>query len=262
MSTTPMIWSGQGPVMIGTYDPVNGTPEMGYLTNLYRVGCGNRSLTTTPGRETKRLKESCSGQRLDLKELEIGKTLDVSLELFQFDARTLAAAFLGSAVAKVGGTVTNEALPELAAGDYFFLKHPKVSSVVIEDSTAVTPLAYVEGTHYTIESADHARIKLIAHPASHVEPVKVDYSYADYTNIAAFSASNVERGIVFNGVNQDGQHARVIIPRCSLALSGDFSWITDEEATLTLVGSALYVDLLSANADWGPFMRIDALPGA
>ena len=255
-----MIWSGQGPVLIGTYDPVNGTPEMGYLTNLYRVGCGNRSLTTTPSRETKKIKESCSGQRLDLKELETGKSLEVSLELVQFDARTLAAAFLGTAVAKVGGTVTAEVLPDLAAGDYFFLKHPKVSSVVIEDSTAVTPLAYVENTHYVIEDAAHARIKLIAHPAAHVEPLKVDYSYAGYTNIAAFSAANVERGIIFNGVNQDGQHARVIIPRISMAMTGDWSWITEEEATLTLGGSALYVDALQTDPDFGPFMRIDALP--
>ena len=258
--STPMIWSGQGPVMIGTYDPVNGTPEMGFLTNLYRVGCGNRSLTTTPSRETKKIKESCSGQRLDLKELETGKSLDVSLELVQFDARTLAAAFLGSAVAKAAGTVTGEVLPELTAGDYFVLKHPNASSIVIEDSTPTTPVVYVENTHYVVEDASHARIKLIAHPVAHVEPLKVDYSYGAYTNIAAFSAANVERGIIFNGVNQDGQRARVIIPRISLAMSGDWSWITEEEATLTIGGSALYVDALQTDPDFGPFMRIDALP--
>lgn len=254
-----IIWNGQGPVMIGTYDPQNGTPEMGFLTNLYSVGCGNRTLTTTPGREVKKLKESCSGQRLDLKEIETSKSLEVALEMFQVEGRTLAAAFLGEAVVKAAGTVTDEVLPELNPGDYFFTKNPKISSLVINDSTG-TPLVYVEGTHYTLESAAHGRCRLIAHPAAHVEPVKMDYAYAEYANIAAFSAAGVERGIIFSGVNGDGQHARVIIPRISLAMSGDWSWISDEEATLTLGGSALYVPELQNDPDFGPFMRIDALP--
>ena len=70
LASTSMIWNGQGPVMIGTYDPVKGRPEMGFLTNLYSVGCGNRTLTATPARETTTIPESCSGQRLALKELE------------------------------------------------------------------------------------------------------------------------------------------------------------------------------------------------
>ena len=40
--------------------------------------------------------------------------------------------------------------------DYFFLKHPRVSSVVVEDSTA-TPITYVQGTHYVVDDADHGR---------------------------------------------------------------------------------------------------------
>jgi len=93
MATTPeqIIWNGQGPVYIGTYDPAKSTPNMGYLSNLYRVGCGTRTLTTSLTRETKKIKESCSGQRLDLMEIETGKSLEVKIELSQFDRRTLAA---------------------------------------------------------------------------------------------------------------------------------------------------------------------------
>ncbi len=255
-----MIWSGQGPVFIGRYDPVAGTPEMGYMVDVYKIGCGTRTLTTTPSRETKSIKESCTGQRLDLAEIETGKSLAVKLDLAQFSGPTLAAAFFGAAVVKPAGTVTDEVLPALNPGDYFFLKHPKASSVVIEDSTSGTPLTYVEGTHYTLDSADHGRCLLIAHPDSHVEPARVDYAYAAYTNIAAFSATNVERGIMFNGVNQDGQTARVIIPRLKLGMSGDWGWVSDEEAVLSLEGRALYAEGLSADPDFGPFMRIDALP--
>jgi hypothetical protein len=251
-----MIWTGQGPVMIGEYDPVNGTPDMGYLVNLYRIGCGTSQLNTNISRTTKDIQESCTGQRLTLKQLETGKTMAVSLAMVQFSGRTLAAALYGEAIEVAGGTVTGEVLPPLVAGDYFTLRHPKASDIVIKDSTTPTPLAYVADTNYAIEDADHARMKLIAHPASHEEPVLVDYSYAGYVNIAAFSKPNVERGIIFNGVNQDGQKGRLIIPRIALALDGDFSWITSEEATLTLSGNALFVPELESDDEFGGFARV------
>lgn len=257
-----MIWSGQGPVMMGDYAPGVGTKEMGFLTNLKRIGCGNRTLTTTPARETKALKESCSGQRLDMAELEQGKSLTVKLEMFQFDGRMLATAFFGENVVRAAGTVTGEALPPLVPGDYVFLKHPNVSSVVIEDSTAVTPVVLIEGTHYVIESGAHSRIQIIKLPVGAVLPLTVDYAHGGYSNIAAFSAgSTVRKGLVFNGQNQDGDTVRVIIPQISFAMNGDFSWIGDEEAVLSLEGPAFYSAELSNDADFGPFMRIDGLPG-
>ena len=258
-AATSMIWAGQGPVHIGTYDPVNGRPEMGYLTNIYSVGCGNRTLTATPSRETEDIKETCSGQRLTLAQLETAKNLAVSLEMVQFDSRTLAQAFFGAAVEKASGTVTDEVLAELQPGDYFFLKHPRSGSVVVEDSTAGAPVVYVEGTHYEVSDADHSRYRLLVHPASHTEPLKVDYEYAGYVNIAAFSKTNVERGIIFSGINGNGQKVRVIIPRISLAMNGDFGWITDSASPLTLAGNALYVAALQSDADFGPFMRIDTM---
>lgn len=260
IESTSMIWNGQGPVHIGTYDPVNGRADMGFLTNLYSVGCGNRTLTATPSRETTTINESCSGQRLALDEMETSKSLQVSLEMVQFDSRTLAQAFYGEAVLKAGGTVTNEQLAKLEPGDYFFLKYPRTSSVVVEDSTAATPVVYVEGTHYEASDPDHGRYRLLQHPAAHVEPLKVDYEYAGFVNIAAFSKTNVQKGIIFSGLNGAGQKVRVIIPRLSLAMSGDFGWITDEASALTLGGQALYVPDLQTDPLFGPFMRIDAMP--
>ncbi|HRD35069.1 MAG TPA: hypothetical protein PLR02_12520 [Rhodocyclaceae bacterium] len=259
MAVTPdtsMIWTANGPIQIGTFDIANGRPDSGYLVDVYRVGCGNSALTTNIARTTKDLQESCSGQRLTLAQLETGKTMSVSLSMYQFSGRTLAAALFGAAVVVESGTVTAEQLPELAPGDYFNLRHPKASAIVIEDSTAVTPLVYVAGTHYTVEDADHARCRLIAHPAAHVEPLRVDYAYGGYVNIAAFGAASVERGIIFNGVNQDGKKGRVIIPRIALAMDGDFSWLTNEEATLKLSGAGLYVPELVSDGSYGGFARV------
>lgn len=262
-ASTSIIWNGQGPVHIGTYDPVNGRPEMGFLTNLYSVGCGNRSLVVTPSRETTTIPESCSGQRLTLKEIETAKGLEVALTMVQFDSRTLAQAFYGAAVEVPSGTVTDEQLTQLAPGDYFFLRYPRSKSVVINDSTPGTPLLYMEGTHYEVADADHSRYRLLAHPtspASHVEPLKVDYEYEGFVNIAAFSKTNVEKGIIFSGVNGDGQKGRVIIPRISLAIDGGFGWITDEAGELSLKGQALYVPDLQTDPLFGPFMRVDTMP--
>ncbi|GHT80962.1 hypothetical protein AGMMS49960_03620 [Betaproteobacteria bacterium] len=107
-----------------------------------------------------------------------------------------------------------------------------------------------------MEDATQGRIRLIAHPAAHVEPLKVDYSYGDSINIRAFSRPNVERGIIFDGVNGDGQKARLIIPRAALTLNGDFSWIGSEEVTLTLSGTALYVPELESDDDYSGFARV------
>ncbi len=255
-SNTPIVWSGQGPVQIGTFDLARGRPDSGYLVDLYRVGCGNSALTTNLARSTKPLPETCSGQRLTLKELPTGKTMSVSLSMYQFSGRTLAAALFGEAVDVAGGTVTGEVLPALAAGDYFTLRHPKASDIVIKDNAAPTPLAYVEGTHYAVEDADHVRLKLLGHPDEHVEPLAVDYSYGGHVNIAAFKKEGIERGIIFSGVNQDGQKGRLIIPRISLALDGDLGWITSEEATLTFKGNVLYVPELESDDDYGGFARV------
>ena len=92
-----------------------------------------------------------------------------------------------------------------------------------------------------------------------MEPLRADYAYGEYTNIAAFTAPNVERGIIFNGVNGDGQRARIIIPRISLSLDGDFGWITDEAAELSLKGEALFVSEMQSDADYGGFMRISLM---
>lgn len=253
---TPIIWAGQGPVMIGTFDLTRGKKDQGYLVDVYRVGCGNSALTTSVSRETRDIKESCSGQRSTLKQIETAKTMEVSLAMYQFSGRTLAAALFGEALTKAAGTVTSEPLPELAPGDYFTLRYPKASSIVITDATPSTPITYVAGTHYEVEDPLHGRCRLIAHPNDHVEPLSVDYSYGASVNIKAFSKTSVEKGIIFNGVNGDGQRARLIIPRTSLALNGDISWISEEETTITLSGQALYVPELETDSDYGGFARV------
>lgn len=256
-----MIWAGQGPVYFGTYDDVAGTPEMGYLTNVFKVGCANSALTTTPKRETKTVKESCSGQRLDITEIETAKSLEVKLDMHQFDKETLARAFFGTASQVGAGTTTAELFPAgMTAGSYAFLKRPNASAIVLTDSAA-TPATLVAGTDYKVVDAAQGVIQILD-VGTFVQPFKAAYAYAAYGNIAAFTATSVKTGLVFTGINHEGDRARVIIPKLSLSMNGDFSWIGNEESVLSMQGVAFYVPELSADPLFGPFMRIDALPAA
>jgi hypothetical protein len=253
-----MIFSGQGPIFVGDFDPVNGTAAQGYLVNMKKIGCGNRTLKTSFKQDTKKVPESCSGQRLTKTILETGKEASISLEMVDFDRPMLAMAMYGTSALKPAGTVTAEAFPTVAAGDVVHTKHPKISSLVIKDSSAA-PVTLTLGTHYTVDSADHGRINILD-VATLTQPLKADYAYAAYGNIAAFNATSVVKGLIMDVINTaDGSKSRVTIPKIKFSPTKDFNWLGDDEAVLSLDGEMLYVDELSADGDYGPFMRVDGL---
>lgn len=261
-TTKSQSWMGQGPILWGDYDPSTGTKDMAYLTKVEAFPCGNRTLSTSLTKETSKLKESCSGQRLDLEEIPGASEMSITLEIQHIAPRLLAHYLYGVAVDKAAGTVTAEVLPTVAAGDNVFLRHPNASSIVIEDSTPGTPIVLVEGTHYEVKSAEHGGIKFLALPTSPaaVQPFSVDYAHSAYVNIAAFSQANaVRKGIVFYGVNHNGRKARLIVPCCSLTPGGDYNWLSDEPITMQFSGSVLYASELGNDPEYGNFARVDWL---
>lgn len=249
-----MTWLGQGGILFGDYDPVNGTPEMGYLVNLVKIGCFNSSLTTNISRETGTIKESCSGQRLDGKKYTKGKSLAVKLTMTQFDRQMFANSVLGIATEQASGTVTDETLPTLADGDYFFLKHPHASSIVLTDSNA-TPATLVEGTNYKITDADQS-VGEIIDGSSFTPPFKAAYSYDAYVDITGMAKNSIEKGLIYMGKNDEGAIQRLIIPRIDMAQDGDFNWIGDDPSPLTLSGDGVYAQELDDGSAYGGFMRI------
>ena len=261
-TTQSQSWKGQGPILWGDYNPTAGTKDMAYLTGLESFPCGNRTLSTALTKETSTLKESCSGQRLDLEEIAGAAEMTFTLELQHISPRLLAHYFYGVAIDKAAGTVTAERLPTVAAGEHAFLRHPNVSSVVIEDSTTPTPIELVEGTHYEIKSAEHGGIKFLELPTSPaaVQPFLVDYSHASYVNIAAFTQSNaVRKGIVFYGKNHNGRNGRLIMPCTSMVPGGDYNWLSDEPITMQFTGRVLYASELGNDPEYGNFARVDWL---
>jgi hypothetical protein len=261
-TTKSQSWKGQGPILWGDYDPVNGAKDMAFLTGVEAFPCGNRTLSTALTKEVSTIKESCSGQRLDLEEIPGAAEMTFTLELQHITPRLLAHYLYGLAVDKAAGTVTAEKLPTIAAGDSFFLRHPNASSIVIEDSTSGTPIELDEGVHYEIKSAEHSHLKMLALPTSPaaVQPFKVDYAHAAYVNIAAFTQANgIRKGFVFNGINHNGRKARLIMPCTSMVPGGDYNWLSDEPITMQFTGRVLYASELGNDPEYGNFARVDWL---
>lgn len=255
-----MVFSGKGPLFLGDYDATNGLAAQGFLTNLKRVGCGNRSLKISMSREKGTVKESCSGQGLTLKTWTKSQAANVSLEMVQFSRDELALGLYGTSASVTGASVTAEAFPTLAALDYVHTKYPGISSVVLKDS-AGTPATLVENTDYKIDSAPHGRIQILALGA-YTQPFKVDYAYATHGRVTAFTGAATRKGLIFDGINVAESNApvRVIIPLIDFDPTKDFNWLSDDEVTLALEGEILYAADLATDSAWGPFFKVDALP--
>lgn len=255
-----MVFAGQGPLFMGDYDATLGNAAQGYLVNLKRIGCGNRTLKISTSRDKGKVKESCSGQALTLKTWTKGQEANVSLEMVQFSRDEMAIGLYGTSTSVTGSTVTGETMPTVAVGDYVHTKYPGVSSVVVKDS-AGTPATLVAGTDYLLDSAEHGRIQILS-LGSYVQPFLTDYTYAAHGRVTAFTGAATRKGIIFDGVNvaEGNAPVRVIIPLIDFDPTKDFNWLSQDEVTLALEGEILYADALSTDSVWGPFFKVDALP--
>ena len=170
----------------------------------------------------------------------------------------MATAFYGEATAVAAGTVTDEPIsPTTAVGDYIFLRHPNVKSVVLTDSADV-PL--VEDTHYVVEDAAVGQLRVIALPGGAATIATADYEFEPHAHFSIFKTGLVEMGLIFCGVNGKGQRARVTIPRINFSMGGDFSWIGDANAELQLEGQGLFASELQFHPQFNPgFGRVELI---
>lgn len=256
-----LVFAGQGAIYLGEYDPVNGLAHEGYLVRQKRIGCGNRTLKISPARETKQVKESCTGQQLTARRWTSGQSAKISLEMVIFSRDELALGLYGTSVSNAAGSVTGEPVrDDLVVGDVFHTRRPGISSVAITDSTGV-PVTLTPGTHYEVDSAPHGRVKILSLTGL-TQPFEIDYSHVAQSQITAFTAASTRRGLIFDGVNvaEGNAPVRVFVPLIDFDPASEFNWLSQDEVALTLEGEILYADALASNTDFGPFFKIDALP--
>lgn len=248
-----MIYNGQGPIYIGTYNQTTFKVE-----NEVAIGCGNRVLNLSLARETQEIKESCSGSRLTLLEYETSKSATVRLEMQEFDEDMLALALYGTSVTVAGSTVTNEEMPTMVEGGFYHTKHPKISAVTITDS-AGGPATLVADTDYEISQADYGRIKILD-LGSYTQPFSVDYTYGARENIKPFSQTSQIKAIRFDGISTaDGKRVRVLLPRVSFSPTEEFGFIGEEAAVLAIQGKLLLAETPASDPVLGAFGNIEIL---
>jgi hypothetical protein len=216
------LYCGKGKLYAGVAQPGGGAPVLQWLGDVSKF-------TLTPKATTIDHRESYTGMNTRNGRIVTQNDLDAAMTLEEVIADNLALGLWGTNASVQGGTVTAEVLPSGAVvGSLLALANPKVSSVVITDSSA-SPKTLVAGTNYSV-NADQGSINIldITTGGPFTQPFKAAYTYAAYTRVAVFNALAPARYLRYEGVNlQDGSPFGVEIyifkgnPLKTLELIGD-----------------------------------------
>ena len=240
-------YSGQGSLLIAERDEGTGKPK-GFLP------VGNVPELTI-NIETSKLehKESETGSRLtDLTIITEKKgTFEFKLENLSLD--NLAMGLWGETAVVAGGTVAvgspeTIAIDKFAVGKRYAMANPKVSTVVVKDSTGVTtyttPADYtVDTNNGTITITQGGAIALAT--ASAGVNIKVSYAYAGHTKVYAFTQANPPtRWLRFEGINTvDNSRVVIDIFKAQFDPLTGYGLINTELGSVAMKGAVL-ADLL------------------
>ena len=253
-----MYFSGQGRVLIA---PLSAP---GVLAGPFRW-VGNVP-NFSPAFATEKLehKEAYTGQRLNDLTLTTANNSTFSATLEDWSPENLALA-VRSNVAKTSAGAPVAAEPHLdgvgavlEVGGVITLRHPKVSSVVVKDSTAVTPKTLVVNTDYTVDAA-FGTVTFIGNPASFDLPLVVDYTHAGALTVVPFFTAGIkEVAVRFEGVNTADNNKRVLaeLYRVALDPTAELGLITEELGTFTLEGNCLIDNTKNDDVLFGKFGRV------
>ena len=201
--------------------------------------------------------ESQSGQRsLDHRMIK-SKSATINLSIEEFTKENLALALYGTHVATASGTVTDEliggAVP--VVGDRYFLAHPKVSTLILKDSTG-TPATLTLGTHYTADT-DFGAIQFLD-TTGLTAPYKASYAFGDVSEIGIFTQPLPERYLRLEGLNTAQGNAKVLVELYRVAFDPlkELALISTEYNKFDLEGSLLADSTKPYDAVLGTFGRI------
>lgn len=236
-------YSGQGSLYIAERDEVSGKPKA-------LIPVGNVPELTLNIETTKfEHKESETGSRLiDLTIVKEKKgTFEFKLENLSID--NLALGLWGTKATVTGGSVavgTPEvvSLQKFMAGAKYALNHPKVSAVVVKDSTDTT--TYDVTDDYVVD-ADNGTITIVeggaiaTATASAGVDLHVSYTYASYVKVDAFtSAAAPTRWLRFEGINTvDDTKVVVDLFKAQFDPMTGYSLINEELGAVSMKGSML-----------------------
>lgn len=155
----------------------------------------------------------------------------------RIDALTAALQAVVETVA--AATVTGEAHTASNVGSIAFLKHQKVSNVVIEDSTTGTAQPLAEGVDYKVD-ADYGRIEMLTD--GFVQPLNVGYDYGEVTIIKPMTSKVDHYEVRVEGLNKVGQKDKQLIEVYKFKPDpvDTLDVLNESFSELTLEGNCLY----------------------
>lgn len=200
--------------------------------------------------ETAKKTESHTGLRLQIGELDKGKTASINLTLDEWLLSNLVLALYGTQVNIPPATVSGEALPSpIAVGDVFRLEHPFISDLVLTKSA--TPL--VLGTDYKIDSPNAGLIEFLAAQAT---AVTAAYESEEAVAVTMFTKKPPERWLFLDGIDTEtGKSVLVDLSRVKFNPTGNLALIHEEYGNLPLTGSVLYDPLNAGDEQLGGYGR-------
>jgi len=201
--------------------------------------------------------ESQTGQRSLDHRMVKQKSATVNLTIEEFTKENLALALYGNHITGTGGSVTAEPIggDTPVIGDRYFLAHPKVSALVVTDSSS-TPTPLTLGTHYTADT-DFGAVQFLD-TTGLTAPFKAAYTYGTTTEIGIFTQSVPERYLRLEGINTAQGNAKVLVElyRAAFDPLKEISFISDDYNKFELEGSLLADNTKPFDAVLGQFGRI------
>lgn len=254
----PQYVLGQGKVF---FDEINPVTKLAVGKSRFIGNVPEDGFVISPGVQAVEHFESYTGfNRKDVRfETQQMATLTVRME--DISRENLAVAMFGESLTVAGGTVSAE--PHTAHKGYsFHLNRVNLTSFTSLTSTGGTPTTYVAGTDYQVVNLKTGEIFV---PASSAIPdasaVRANYVAGAMERITAYSRTNTELWVRFNGLNMANQLSPVVAEvfkaRFSPAAALDFIKNSFPGMQLELQGEVLFEPLLETVAGYeGGMFRI------
>lgn len=186
----------------------------------------------------------------------VGKKASVNINAKQVSVDNYAMSLYGRKVSTASGTVATESLGTVAAGEHKMLAHMDVTNLVLVDSTDMTPVTLVEGTHYR-KSAKNGSIDILS-VADLTMPIVASYDHGAATGVAVFAASPVEKVIGFEGINiVTGKPANGLLFRVKFKPQKELGFIGQDFTSIALEGEVLIDATKEADTGYGQFFKFE-----
>lgn len=244
-------FSGQGKVLIGTAQVVNGIRQPGLLAWL-----GNaKTFKINHEEQTSQRNESFTGSRLPFRRLAQGRTGTVDISFDEFTKDNMALALIGAVTQVVAGSaVVGYNFPVGAkVGSVLAVPGKNISAAALRDS-AGSPITLSPATDYELD-AFCGTFTLKAIPGT--QPYRADYTPGAFTKIAAMNQPAQEVYMRMDGINtDDGSRVIVDIFRARLSPISGWDAISEDYVDFDMQSALLADTGRAANSADGQFYTI------